>query len=66
MRPTTNRVLAERRTLVEKLRRYLLRHRGELLMREAVASARLSRVEVEDGTDDRADESATAAEEGAP
>lgn len=55
MKPTPNRALAEQQALVEKLRRYLLRHRGDLLLREAIASVRLSRVE--DGTKDRDDES---------
>jgi hypothetical protein len=50
MKATTNRALAEQQAVRDKLRGF----RDTLLMREAVASAKLS--EVEAGTADRNDE----------
>ena len=50
MKPTESRALAEQQALRDKLRGF----HNLLLMREAIASAALSRVE--DGTDDRDDE----------
>ena len=51
MKPTENRALAEQRALAARVRLW----RDGLLMREAIASVALSRVE--DGTNDREDES---------